>query len=493
MSEKKEIDMTFELPNQKSSIIKVIGVGGGGSNAVNHMYRQGIRGVDFLICNTDEQALLASPVPHKIQLGATLTEGRGAGAIPEVGKNAAIENIEDLKKILGAETKMVFVTAGMGGGTGTGAAPVIAQAAKEMGILTVGIVTIPFTFEGKKRRQQANEGLEELRKAVDTILVISNDKLREIFGNLSLNAAFAEADDVLTTAARGIAEIITVTGYVNVDFADVHTVMSNGGAAIMGAATAQGEGRAMKAVERALASPLLNDNRILGAKHILINISAGADGVMMDEVGEIIDFVQDEAGSTANVIFGTNTDDTLGEKLCVTLIATGFSTGQDVEERVVVKMEETPANRPQMATPAPAENAYKAATPSTFAAPKPDKDEAVLLGDTSNRPELEFKLEVREDSALKKSESESVSDDEESIRRSKERLENLKRLSLKIKSPSPVNDLENVPAFRRRNVVLENVDYSSDSQVSRYTLSENPDDKKLEIRPNNSFLHDNVD
>lgn len=490
MSEKKEIDMTFELPNQKSSIIKVIGVGGGGSNAVNHMYRQGIRGVDFMICNTDEQALEASPVPTKIQLGATLTEGRGAGAIPEVGKNAAIENIEDLKKILGKETKMIFVTAGMGGGTGTGAAPVIAKAAKDMGILTVGIVTIPFTFEGKKRKQQASEGLEELRKSVDTILVISNDKLREIFGNLSLTAAFAEADDVLTTAARGIAEIITVTGYVNVDFADVHTVMSNGGAAIMGAATAQGEGRAMKAVERALASPLLNDNRILGAKHILINISAGSDGVMMDEVGEIIDFVQDEAGSTANVIFGTNTDETLGEKLCVTLIATGFSTNQEAEERVVVKMEETPANRPQVATSAADDSKVRSTGPSVQL-PKPDSDESVLLGNAQNRPELDFKLEIRDvQNEQKPNES---SEEDESVRRSKERLENLKRLSLKIKSPSPVNDLENVPAFRRRNVVLENVDYSSDSQISRYTLAENSDDKKIEIRPNNSYLHDNVD
>jgi len=490
MSEKKEIDMTFELPNQKSSIIKVIGVGGGGSNAVNHMYRQGIRGVDFMICNTDEQALEASPVPTKIQLGATLTEGRGAGSIPEVGKNAAIENIEDLKTILGKETKMIFVTAGMGGGTGTGAAPVIAKAAKDMGILTVGIVTIPFTFEGKKRRQQANEGLEELRKSVDTILVISNDKLREIFGNLSLNAAFAEADDVLTTAARGIAEIITVTGYVNVDFADVHTVMSNGGAAIMGAATAQGEGRAMKAVERALASPLLNDNRILGAKHILINISAGSDGVMMDEVGEIIDYVQDEAGSTANVIFGTNTDESLGEKLCVTLIATGFSTNQDAEERVVVKMEETAMHRPQVSDSISEENKVKS-TAHSIQIPKPDADESVLLGDTRNRPELDFKLEVREVQNDQKVNE--PSEEDESVRRSKERLENLKRLSLKIKSPSPVNDLENVPAFRRRNVVLENVDYSSDSQISRYTLSENPEDKKIEIRPNNSYLHDNVD
>jgi cell division protein FtsZ len=491
MNEKKEVNMTFEISPSKSSIIKVIGVGGGGSNAVNHMFRQGIRGVDFMICNTDQQALDASPVPSKIQLGSTLTEGRGAGSIPEVGKNAAIENIEDFKQILGSETKMVFVTAGMGGGTGTGAAPVIAMAAKEMGILTVGIVTIPFTFEGKKRKQQAAEGLEELRKSVDTILIISNDKLREIYGNLSLTAAFAEADNVLTTAAKGIAEIITVTGYVNVDFADVHTVMNNGGAAIMGAATAEGEGRAMKAVEGALASPLLNDNRIVGAKHILINISAGLDGVMMDEIGDIIDYVQEEAGSTANVIFGTNTDESLENKLCVTLIATGFSTGQEIEERVVVKMEETAANRPQVveasahtsATANQGDKIYKKL-------PEPDKDEIVFLGDASSRPELDFKLSTKSEPEQAQ---EGDSDEEENIRRSKERMEKLKRLHSSIKTPSPVSDLENVPAFRRRNIVLDKVDYSTNSEVSRYTLSENPEDNKLEIRPNNSFLHDNVD
>ena len=490
MSEIKEFNLNFELPKSKSSIIKVIGVGGGGSNAVNHMFRQGIRGVDFIICNTDHQALDASPVPAKIQLGATLTEGRGAGSIPEVGKNAAIENIEELKVLLGTETKMVFVTAGMGGGTGTGAAPVIAQAAREMGILTVGIVTVPFTFEGKKRRQQATEGLEELKRSVDTILVISNDKLREIYGNLTLHAAFAEADNVLTTAAKGIAEIITVTGYINVDFADVHTVMKDGGAAIMGAAVAEGENRAMKAVEMALASPLLNDNRILGAKHILINISAGNSGVTMDEVGEIIDFIQDEAGSTANVIFGTNTDDTMGDQLCVTLIATGFTTDQEPEERIVVKMDETPANKPQVSE-VQANRPVQSTQSIKAEMPKADRDEALLIGD-SIRPEFEFKVSIREDES-NQGRTEEELDAEESARRNRERMENLKKLSLKIKSPSPVSDLETVPAYRRRNVSLDSVDYSSDSQISRFTLSENAEDKKIEIRPNNSFLHDNVD
>lgn len=491
MNEKKEVNMTFEINQPKSSIIKVIGVGGGGSNAVNHMYRQGIRGVDFMICNTDQQALDTSPVPTKIQLGSTLTEGRGAGSLPEVGKNAAIENIEDLKNILGTDTKMVFVTAGMGGGTGTGAAPVIAMAAKEMGILTVGIVTIPFTFEGKRRKQQAADGLEELRKSVDTILVISNDKLREIFGNLSLNAAFAEADNVLTTAAKGIAEIITVSGYVNVDFADVQTVMTNGGAAIMGAATAEGEGRAMNAIEGALASPLLNDNRIIGAKHILINISAGADGVKMDEVGEIIDYVQDEAGSSANVIFGTNTDEELGDKICVTLIATGFNTNQEVEERVVVKMDEMPANKPQVNTASHQPANEVRAERIEHAIPRPDKDEALFLED-ANRPELNMTLSTKDLSSEEVKQQERQ-DEEDHMRRSKERMENLKRLQTKLKTPSPVSDLENVPAFRRRQVVLDKVDYSSDTEVSRYTLTENKDENKIEIRPNNSFLHDNVD
>ena len=254
--------MKFDLPKDQSSIIKVVGVGGGGSNAVNHMYNQGITGVDFIICNTDAQALELSPIVNKIQLGTTLTEGLGAGANPEVGKNAAIEDIESLKKILETNTKMVFVTAGMGGGTGTGAAPVIAEAARELGILTVGIVSVPFSFEGRKRKQQADAGLEELRKHVDTLLIINNDKLREMHGNLKMSEAFSKADNILTVAAKGIAEIITVAGYINVDFEDVRTVMSDGGTAIMGSATAEGENRAIKAVSEALSSPLLNDNDI---------------------------------------------------------------------------------------------------------------------------------------------------------------------------------------------------------------------------------------
>ena len=269
--------MNFNLPKEESSIIKVIGVGGGGSNAVNHMYKQGIRGVDFVVCNTDQQALDMSPVPKKIALGSSLTEGRGAGAQAEVGRNAAIENLDDIKEILGTDTKMVFITAGMGGGTGTGAAPVIAEAAREQGILTVGIVTIPFGFEGKKRKLQASLGLEELKKHVDTVLIISNDKLREMYGNLKLSEAFGQADDVLSIAAKGIAEIITVEGYVNVDFEDVRTVMTQSGVAIMGSATTSGEDRAIKAVEQALASPLLNDNNIFGASNILLYISSGKE------------------------------------------------------------------------------------------------------------------------------------------------------------------------------------------------------------------------
>lgn len=332
--------MNFDLQKNQSSIIKVIGVGGGGGNAVNHMYNQGIRGVDFIVCNTDEQALNASPIPSKIQLGASLTEGRGAGSLPEVGKNAAIENIDDVKKYLSQNTKMVFITAGMGGGTGTGAAPVIAQAAKEMGILTVGIVTIPFDFEGKKRKVQADLGLDEMRKQVDTLLIISNEKLREIGGNLSLSTAFNMADNVLTTAAKSIAEIITMPGYVNVDFADVRTVMSDSGNAIMGSAKASGENRAQVAVEAAMSSPLLNDNDIKGARHVLLYISTGVTELKMDEVTVITDFVQDEAGMTAEIIWGTGTDDTLADDICVTVIATGFQSGSkqivDTEKKEVV-------------------------------------------------------------------------------------------------------------------------------------------------------------
>lgn len=319
--------LNFDLPKECNSLIKVIGVGGGGSNAVNYMYSQGIKGVDFIVCNTDAQALDYSAVPHKIQLGATLTEGRGAGASPAVGKEAAIESIETVRNILQNEkgkTSMVFVTAGMGGGTGTGAAPIIAKMAKDMGILTVGIITVPFGFEGKKRHLHAEEGVIEMRDAVDTLLIIRNDKLRELFGNLSLKQAFSHADEVLCTAAKGIAEVMTLTGLVNVDMNDVKTVMKDSGVAIMGSGRASGEGRAKRAVDAALESPLLNDSDIFGAKHVLLNITHGEEELLMDEVSDITDAIQDRAGQNANVIWGYGQDTRLGDDISVTVIATGW-------------------------------------------------------------------------------------------------------------------------------------------------------------------------
>jgi len=316
--------MEFDLPSS-NSIIKVIGVGGGGSNAVNHMYNMGIIGVDFIVCNTDRQALDISPVPLKIQLGPSLTEGRGAGALPEVGMQAANENIEEIRELLGNNTKLVFVTAGLGGGTGTGAAPVIAQVAKDLGILTVGIVTVPFTFEGKKRRQQAEDGLEKMRENVDTLLVINNERLHQLSKNCTISQAFGMADDILTVAAKGIAELISVTGYINVDFNDVNTVMRNSGHAIMGSAQAEGEDRALTAIQTALTSPLLNDNNIDGARYVLLNITFGDKELTMDEISVITDFIQNEAGANAEVIWGYGNDTSLGDKINITLIATGFS------------------------------------------------------------------------------------------------------------------------------------------------------------------------
>jgi cell division protein FtsZ len=334
----------FDIPRDMNSIIKVIGVGGGGSNAVNFMYNQGIKGVDFVVCNTDRQALDISPVPFKIQLGATLTEGRGAGMLPEVGMNAAFENIEDLREILSKNTKMVFVTAGMGGGTGTGAAPVIAQVAKELGILTVGIVTLPFDFEGKKRRSQADEGLERLRQNVDTLLVINNEKLRTIGKSLTLSEAFQKADNILTVAAKGIAEVIADTGVINVDFNDVNTVLRNSGRALMGSAMASGEGRDIEAVKAAMNSPLLNDHDIHGAKYVLLNITYGDKEVLMDEIMNITDFIQDAAGESAEVIWGHGYDANLGENLSITLVATGFtsleSTSYVLPERKMMDLDE---------------------------------------------------------------------------------------------------------------------------------------------------------
>jgi cell division protein FtsZ len=321
-------NINFDLPKHKSNLIKVIGIGGGGSNAVNYMYREGIKGVDFVICNTDRQALENSPVPNKIQLGLNLTEGLGAGANPEIGEQAALESLEELKGLLQQQTKMVFITAGMGGGTGTGAAPIIAGLAKEMGILTVGIVTIPFKFEGNTRYTQAQKGLDKLRESVDSLIVINNNKLREIYGNLGFKSGFGKADEVLATAAKGIAEVITHHYLQNIDLRDAKTVLSNSGTAIMGAAVTAGADRARIAIESALDSPLLNDNKIKGAKNVLLLIVSGTDEITLDEIGEINDHIQSEAGYNADIIMGVGEDESLGDAISVTVIATGFDTDQ---------------------------------------------------------------------------------------------------------------------------------------------------------------------
>jgi len=331
MSKPEFENISFDLPKNQSNVIKVIGVGGGGSNAINHMFSQGIKGVDFVVCNTDSQALENSPVPTKIQLGVNLTEGLGAGANPDIGKQAAEESREDLKGLLSTNTKMVFITAGMGGGTGTGAAPVIARLAKEMDILTVGIVTIPFQFEGRTRNEQAQLGVEELRNNVDSLIVINNNKLREVYGNLGFKSGFSKADEVLATASRGIAEVITHHYTQNIDLRDAKTVLSNSGTAIMGSAEASGANRSQIAIEKALDSPLLNDNKIKGAKNVLLLIVSGTDEITLDEIGEINDHIQAEAGNSANIIMGVGDDESLEDSISVTVIATGFDTEQQDE------------------------------------------------------------------------------------------------------------------------------------------------------------------
>src|SRR5690554_525629 len=329
MSKNTEFDnIAFDLPKNKSNVIKVIGVGGGGSNAINHMFKAGINGVDFVICNTDSQALQNSSVPNKIQLGVSLTEGLGAGANPDVGEQAALESMEEIKVMLEQTTKMAFITAGMGGGTGTGAAPIIAKVAKEMDILTVGIVTMPFQFEGAMRIKQAQIGIEKLRANVDSLIVINNNKLREVYGNLGFKAGFSKADEVLATAARGIAEVITHHYTQNIDLRDAKTVLSNSGTAIMGSAAASGSSRATEAIMSALDSPLLNDNKISGAKNVLLLIVSGVREITIDEIGEINDHIQIEAGHGANIIMGVGEDEELGEAIAVTVIATGFNVDQ---------------------------------------------------------------------------------------------------------------------------------------------------------------------
>jgi len=565
----------FDMPKNQSSIIKVIGVGGGGSNAVNHMFRQGIKGVDFIICNTDAQAMESSPVPTKIQLGE---KGLGAGSIPAVGKESARQKIDQIREILEKNTQMLFITAGMGGGTGTGAAPVIAAIAQELGILTVGIVTIPFTFEGKKRKFQADEGIQELRNCVDTLLIICNDKLRESYGDLKLSEAFDKADDVLTTAARGIAEIITVTGYINVDFEDVRTVMNNSGKAIMGCAQAEGENRALEAVKAALSSPLLNDNEIEGASDVLLYITSGLEEISMDEVTEITDYIQREAKSQAEIIWGNGYDETLGKKISITLIATGFdaerktAAGQEVKIRHALN-DEIKTELPQPTAPSKEDITeitgrieiirkpileYSVFEESTESIPVVDpepitliskaveeespvieeqpvskawkEDERTFVFEFSQREEDEIlekeeilvtqpeakekKLNGEQSSEdksrkpdevkpfevyIKKPGGEAIHGAETTISRpsfdlkSQERIERLRNLSLKLKDESAIEEMENEPAYVRRNVELNNSVPSGEARVSKYSLYEDNETKGTEIRSGNSFLHDNVD
>jgi len=546
----------FDMPKNQSSIIKVIGVGGGGSNAVNHMFRQGIKGVDFIICNTDAQAMESSPVPTKIQLGE---KGLGAGSIPAVGKESARQKVDQIREILEKNTQMLFITAGMGGGTGTGAAPVIASIARDLGILTVGIVTIPFTFEGKKRKLQADEGILELKKHVDTLLIICNDKLRESYGDLKLSEAFDKADDVLTTAARGIAEIITVTGYINVDFEDVKTVMSNSGKAIMGSAMAEGENRAIEAVKGALSSPLLNDNEIEGASDVLLYITSGLEEISMDEVTEITDYIQREAKSQAEIIWGNGYDESLGKKISITLIATGFDAekrgdGQDNKIRHELN-DECKQSLPPVIAPPIEDFAEITERIEIIRKPVPEEeniqespvieeqtsvnewkeDERTFVFEFSQEAEQEAEDETQEHEEVSVSQPEAReinhseeqasekqsgkpdevkpfelyikkpggdvprgSDNPSSTRpsldlKSQERIERLRNLSLKLRDESAIEELENEPAYVRRNVELKNSALSNEARVSRYSLYEDNDTKGPEIRSGNSFLHDNVD
>jgi cell division protein FtsZ len=486
--------MKFNIPTNGKSIIKVVGVGGGGGNAVGHMYRQGITGVDFAICNTDAQAMETSPVSMKIALGPNLTEGRGAGSLPEVGKQSCIESIDDIRKWLSDGTKMLFITAGMGGGTGTGAAPIIAKVAKDMGILTVGIVTLPFKFEGLRRQRQATDGLEELKKNVDAILVISNDKLRQVFGNMTLTNGFCEADDILTTAARGIAEIITVPGYINVDFEDVNTVMKDSGVAIMGCGMSEGESRAKDAINLALNSPLLEDNDIRGAKHILLNITSGTKEVTFDEITEITEFIQEEAGYGTDLIWGNCKDETLGEKLCITLIATGFKEGGQRKpenrepEQVKVSLENDRANSfNQPSRPVPIQEEMSMfdfdneAGDNVFDFDTEDVRKTIdMLGAKPSGEYYPERLGRMTDDMKKRSEADAA------------RREYLRKTNSKpLDNPKIIADMETVPAYARRNVILDETNKASGRQHSSYTVS--MDEENNPYLSNNSYLYDNVD
>lgn len=527
----------FEIPKNQSSILKVIGVGGGGGNAVNYMYNLDLEGVDFVVCNTDQQALAQSPIPNKIQLGPHLTQGLGAGANPEIGKQASEESMEDISKILKVNTRMAFITAGMGGGTGTGGAPVVAKICRELGILTVGIVTTPFTYEGRKRMKQAQEGIDRMREHVDTILIISNDKLRQQFGNLPFTQAFAKADDVLATAAKCITDVITTSGQVNVDFADVTTVMKNGGVAILGNATVEGENRALRAVEEALSSPLLNDNDIRGAKWILLNVTSAAGEFehTLDELDEVQAYVQQMAGDNCDLIMGVGHDPALGEKIGVTVIATGFNykeikeipvKQQEQPAKIVMNLGEQPAARPQQPQPQadammpklvetpqqPATNDFSYLKPLP-GEEKPAERFTLNINDNNQQPVIKEEEEAASNLQLVIKDEPFVADQQQSYaygdhrftademeerrrfeeqkRALEERAERLRKLSFNIKGNEQADDMENVPAYMRRSVNLDNNTTSStDSYYSGYSIGVNDpnNNNQASIQTINTFL-----
>jgi cell division protein FtsZ len=538
-------DYRFDLPKNSKSIIKVIGVGGGGSNAVNHMFSQGIKDVEFVVVNTDAQALKSSPVPLRLQLGANLTEGLGAGANPEQGKNAALESEAEIRELLADNTKMVFITAGMGGGTGTGAAPVVARIAKELNILTVGIVTAPFMFEGKKKMNVAQQGIESLRENCDTVLVILNDKLREIYGNLAIRTAFSKADDILSTAARSIAEIITIHQDVNVDFEDVKTVMKNAGAAVMGSSTEEGEGRAIRAAGAAISSPLLNNVDIRGAEKILLSIMSGEDEELsMDELSDITEYIQEKAGDNAEVIFGQGIDPDLGKAIRVTVIATGFEMDRlagTARKEMLKAAQPTPTfTLPETKAPVDEpqvektlinldsgkskivkEEAIDEDSTFVFSFPKAMNPKPVSTPEVETPKEKAFSFEVKKekieeapekivhDLFEEKEEDEKPTDKldkvnepatmgfandyyeqmkQKAIQRAHERFEKLKGNRSFNPTPDELKEKLEVPAYQRKNVVLNEPQHSSEPSISKYNLSD-----ENEILGNNRFLHDNVD
>lgn len=458
-------NLDFEA--KKGAVIKVVGVGGGGGNALNFMYRQGIHDVDFVICNTDSQALENSPVPIKVQLGSSLTEGRGAGNRPEVGKNAALENIENVKEVLSNNTKMVFITAGMGGGTGTGGAPVIAEACSEKGYLTVGIVTIPFRNEGKRRINQAIEGIALLENHVDALLVINNERIREMYGDFGISEAFSKADNVLATAAKGIAEIITVPGYINVDFADVETVMRKSGLALMGTGIASGKDRAAQAVEQALNSPLLNNSDIRGAKNILLNITSGLQEVTMDEVGIITDYLQNKAGFEADLIWGNGKDESLKDEISVTLIATGFGkssiasiTGEKTIEKETLQLEIDSESRLKTESEITSIRREAGATNQ--------KSIEFTSSEESQKDNFEFEVLYPK-----------------TIKERKDSQNNLK-MDFASATDEDLDELENIPAYKRRQLRMNDPKYNK--KFSNYSVS-----SENKLTDKNSYLHGQVD